>query len=126
MPASPPWAPASQAVGRQSPSKRYLNQQRRIGIDMILLYPGPERSEQSAQIAKRCYTSLDGLRVGLLSNTKLNADEILLAIGDLLQERYAVGSLVHHKKPTFSLPAPAAKVDEMVEQCDVVIAGVGD
>ena len=93
---------------------------------MVLLYPGPERKAQKAQLAPRKFASLDGLRIGLLGNTKLNADEILLSIGDLLQQRYNVQSIVHHKKPSFSLPAPETKVQEMVDQCDVVIAGVGD
>lgn len=93
---------------------------------MVLLYPGPARKQQSAELAPRRASSLAGLRVGLLSNTKLNADSILQAIGALLLERYAIESLVHHRKPTFSLPVPAAKAEEMAAQCDVVIAGVGD
>ena len=93
---------------------------------MVLLDPGPIRKQQTAHLAPRRFTSLDGLRIGLLGNTKLNADEILLAIGELLRERYSVASIVHYKKPTFSLPAPEAKVQEIVQECDVVIAGVGD
>lgn len=93
---------------------------------MVLLYPGPKRKQQQAQLAPRRFVSLDGARLGLLGNTKLNADEILLAIGDLLRERYDLKDIVHHKKPTFSLPAPDSIVDEMARSCDVVIAGVGD
>jgi hypothetical protein len=93
---------------------------------MILLHPGNPPKTGSAELAQRRFTSLDGLRIGLLGNTKLNADNILLAIGDLLRERYDVKDVVHHKKPSFSLPAPDGTVDEMVRQCDVVIAGVGD
>jgi hypothetical protein len=93
---------------------------------MILLDPSnPPRAGQ-ARLAPRKFTSLDGLRVGLLGNTKLNADNILLALGDLLRERYAISAVVHYKKPTFSLPAPESTVDEMVQHCDVVLAGVGD
>jgi hypothetical protein len=33
---------------------------------------------------------------------------------------------VHRTKPSFSLPAPEATFDEMVEGCDAVLAGVGD
>ncbi|HWO73343.1 MAG TPA: hypothetical protein VNN21_07270 [Dehalococcoidia bacterium] len=93
---------------------------------MILLHPGNPPKAGSAKLAPRRFTSLDGLRVGLLGNTKLNADNILMALGDLLKERYAVKEIVHYKKPTFALPAPQATVDEMAQRCDVVLAGVGD
>jgi hypothetical protein len=93
---------------------------------MILLYPGPTLAETTSQLAPRRFVSLDGLRLGLLGNTKLNADNILDAVGQLLSERYKIASIVHNKKPSFSHPAPDTTVDAMTQQCDLVIAGVGD
>jgi hypothetical protein len=93
---------------------------------MVLLNPEGSSAETRSHLAARRYESLDGLRIGLLGNTKLNADEILNAIGDLLGERYNLKEVVSRRKPTFSQPAPQALVDEMVEKCDVVLAGVGD
>jgi hypothetical protein len=93
---------------------------------MILLHPGTPPSDTEAQLTPRKYTSLDGLRIGLLGNAKLNADNVLNAVGDLLQERYKIASVMHRTKPSFSHPAPDEIVDEMVANCDVVIAGVGD
>lgn len=93
---------------------------------MILLNPGAPAKDASLELAPRRFTSLDGVRLGLLGNSKLNADEILEAIGGLLKERYAIDSVVHNKKPSFSHPAPDAIRDDMVQNCDVVIAGVGD
>jgi hypothetical protein len=92
---------------------------------MILLHPGAPPSDNEAQLTPRRYTSLDGLRLGLLGNSKLNADNVLNAVGDLLQERYKV-SVIHRTKPSFSHPAPDEIVDELVANCDIVIAGVGD
>jgi hypothetical protein len=97
---------------------------------MVLIDPTEEparRAQRSAkQLAPRQFTTLDGIRLGLVSNSKLNADNVLLAIGDLLAERYALETIVHEKKQNFSLPAPDAIVDAMVQKADVVIAGVGD
>ncbi len=86
-----------------------------------------ERADRGVkQLAPRKFTTLDGVRLGLVSNSKLNADKVLLAIGDLLKERYEMETVVHEKKPNFSLPAPAEIVDRIVESSDLVIAGVGD
>jgi hypothetical protein len=51
---------------------------------------------------------------------------VLLAIGGLLQERYAVKSVFMRSKPTFSKPAPPELIDEVIENADVVLTGVGD
>jgi hypothetical protein len=86
-----------------------------------------ERSNRGEkQLAPRRFTTLDGVRLGLVSNSKLNADKVLLAIGDLLQERYGIETVVHERKGNFSLPAPDAVIEKIVASSDVVIAGVGD
>jgi hypothetical protein len=64
---------------------------------------------------------LDGVRLGLLGNSKLNADAVLLAIGDLLQERYALKSVFIRSKPNFGKPAPDDVVQEMVHNADVIV-----
>lgn len=93
---------------------------------MILMHPGNPPMDSEMKLASRRYRSLDGLRLGLLGNSKLNADNVLNAVGDLLQEQYNIASVVHRTKPSFSHPAPDDIVEEMVANCDIVIAGVGD
>jgi hypothetical protein len=92
---------------------------------MILLNPEGTSPEGSLDLAARPGT-LKGKTIGLLSNSKLNADAVLSAIGDLLAQRFEVAGVVHRAKPNFSLPAPEATLQELIEQCDVVLAGVGD
>jgi hypothetical protein len=77
-------------------------------------------------LAPRRFATLDGVRLGLLGNSKLNADAVLLAVGDLLQERYALKSVFVRSKPSFGKPAPDQVVAEMLENADVVVTGVGD
>jgi hypothetical protein len=88
----------------------------------------PEGSSHAKQhrLAPRRFTSLDGVRLGLLGNSKLNADAVLLAVGELLKERYAIESVVMRSKPTFSKPAPDEVVEELVRSSDVILTGVGD
>jgi len=97
---------------------------------MVFYDPTKAPAERAAQakrrLAPRRFTTLDGVRLGLVSNSKLNADKVLLAIGDLLKERYDIKSIVHERKANFSLPAPDHVIEKIVASSDVVIAGVGD
>ncbi len=92
----------------------------------LLLDPQGPKEERRHPLAPRRLRTLDGVTVGLLTNTKLNAEAVLKAIGALLQERYALKELLLRTKPNFSLPAPTAVIDELAARCDVVVAGVGD
>jgi len=88
----------------------------------------PEGSSQIGQhrLAPRRFSTLDGVRLGLLGNSKLNADAVLVAVGDLLKERYALKSVFVRSKPSFGKPAPDEVVAEMMDNADVVVTGVGD
>ena len=91
-----------------------------------ILSPEGTSDKGNYHLAPRRFDSLDGVRLGLLGNSKLNADAVLLAIGDLLQERYALKSVFVRSKPNFGKPAPDDVVEEMVENSDVIVTGVGD
>ena len=96
-----------------------------LHLEAILSPEGTSHAEQH-RLAPRRFASLDGVRLGLLGNSKLNADAVLLAIGELLQERYAIESVTVRSKPTFSKPAPAEIVEELINSSDVIVTGVGD
>jgi len=70
--------------------------------------------------------SLSGLRLGLLANTKRNAEQFLDQVGRLLTERCGVTALVARKKPDITNTAPEPILDDLRTQCDVVVVGVGD
>jgi hypothetical protein len=69
---------------------------------------------------------LRGRTVGLLANTKKNAEEILGEVGDLLQRDHGVAQVVRRKKLSITDPVPDDILADLVEQCDVVVVGVGD
>lgn len=70
--------------------------------------------------------SLDGARVGLLINTKRNAEPFLTELGGLLTGEHGAASVMARTKLAFALPVPEAMLKELVNECDVVITGVGD
>ena len=85
----------------------------------------PSRRAGRAQRAPRP-SGLDGLRVGLLENTKRNAAVILDALGQGLVEQHGVASLVRRTKKQFALPLSDELLDDLRANCDVVVIGVGD
>jgi len=91
-----------------------------------ILSPEGTSNAGNYHLAPRRFTTLDGVRLGLLGNSKLNADAVLLAIGDLLKERYALKSVYVRSKPNFGKPAPDEIVEDMVDNSDVIVTGVGD
>jgi len=91
-----------------------------------ILSPEGTSNAGNYHLAPRRFTTLDGVRLGLLGNSKLNADAVLLAIGDLLKERYALKSVYVRSKPNFGKPAPDEIVEDMLDNSDVIVTGVGD
>jgi hypothetical protein len=71
-------------------------------------------------------SSLGGLRVGLLENTKRNADRILDAVGAALDDAHGGVELVRRTKKQFAMPLSEDLLAELKSACDVVIVGVGD
>jgi len=69
---------------------------------------------------------LRGARVGLLANTKQNADIFLEALGTLLTDRHGAAGVLTRTKTAFAQPAPEDMLKELTSECDVVITGVGD
>ena len=92
----------------------------------VILSPEGTSHTRQHRVAPRRYQTLDGVRLGLLGNSKLNADAVLLAVADLLKERYALQSVFMRSKPTFSKPATPEMIDEVIQNADVVLTGVGD
>ncbi len=70
--------------------------------------------------------SLAGTRLGIIDDSKRNADVLLEELVDLLRTRYEIADVKWHRKPSASKPADPAAIRELVESCDSVIVAVGD
>jgi len=88
---------------------------------------GPPASSEGGQptLAARP-GSLSGLRLGLLANTKRNAEQFVQQVGEQLAERYGVRTVLARKKPNIVETAPEQMMAELADQCDIVVTGVGD
>ena len=70
--------------------------------------------------------ALEGLRVGLIDNTKYNSDRLLQKIGQILKTEYGVAETRMFRKHNASVPAHDELVTELRSTCDVMVAGIGD
>jgi hypothetical protein len=70
--------------------------------------------------------SLQGLRVGLIDNTKHNSDQLLTRIADILEKEHGTKSRVIRKKKSSGAAPHAEIIEEYKANCDVIVAGVGD
>jgi len=69
---------------------------------------------------------LRGATVGLLVNTKKNADVFLDEVGRLLVGEYGAASVLTRTKQNFAQPVSEGLLKELTTECDVVVTGVGD
>jgi hypothetical protein len=70
--------------------------------------------------------SLEGLRIGLVDNTKHNSDQLLLRIASILEREHGAKTHVIRKKKSAGAAPHAEIVEEFKAHCDVIVAGVGD
>lgn len=68
--------------------------------------------------------SLAGLTIGLLSISKERSNEFLDSIKQLLIKREL--KVARFMKPTHTKPAPENILQDIVEQCGVVVIGLAD
>jgi hypothetical protein len=64
--------------------------------------------------------------LGLLSNTKPNADRLLRLVAEELARRLSVGRVVEVVKESSSVNARDELLDRLAEECDWVVTAVGD
>ena len=70
--------------------------------------------------------SLAGTRLGLIDDSKRNADVLLEELADLLRTRYEISTIKWLRKPSASRPADPDALKELVEECDSVVIAIGD
>ena len=68
---------------------------------------------------------LSGLRLGLLANTKRNAEDFVEEVAELLESQHGVKKVLIRTKPSIVNPAPPEMLEELRAECDVVVVGRG-
>jgi hypothetical protein len=107
-------------------SQKTENNQERTD-NMIVLSPEGKAQTSAARVAPLPrFADLNGKVVGLLDNSKPNADKLEERFAQLLRERLDVGRVVTRRKISAQQGAPKEYLDELASQADFVISGLGD
>ena len=69
---------------------------------------------------------LEGARLGVLDNTKWNANRLLKRTAAKLQDRFGFGAVTFYRKESFSKDADPALIGEIAAANDVVLTAIGD
>ena len=98
----------------------------KVDPEMILVDPtGHSLNTAGLHISPRP-SDLRGKRLGLLDNTKANAEVILRKIADILDAKYEFSEIYYTKKHSSNLPPKPEVLSNLHLYADIVIAGVGD
>ena len=92
---------------------------------MKLLNPKLAADAPARAIAPALAT-LDGRRIGLLSNGKANADLLLEKTAQLFVERHGCTVAGYADKGNASKPLPPEHFERLAPDCDFLITAVGD
>jgi hypothetical protein len=94
---------------------------------MIILSPEGKAQSSAARIAAvPKFSDLRGKVIGLLDNSKPNADKLGERFEELLREKCGVAGVIKRRKLTAQEGAPKQFLDELAAQADFVLSGLGD
>jgi len=94
---------------------------------MIVLSPeGKARTSAASVAALPRFADLSGKTIGLLDNSKPNADKLEERFAELLKERLGVAKVIARRKITAQAGAPREFLDELAAEADFVLSGLGD
>jgi hypothetical protein len=70
--------------------------------------------------------SLSGMRLGVLDNTKWNANKLLRKTATHLDERFGLAAVNYYRKESFSKDADPALLADIAANNDIVLTAIGD
>jgi hypothetical protein len=95
-------------------------------MSMIPVYDPRGAVEAAPLTTAPRVTRFEGLRLGLLDNTKWNAGKLLRGVRDQLAAKHAFSAVNYYRKESFSLAAAPALIAEIAANNDLVITAIGD
>ena len=70
--------------------------------------------------------TLAGTKLGIIDDSKRNADVLLEELAEVLRTRYEISEIKWHRKPNASRPADPEAIKDLAQACDSVIIAIGD
>ena len=98
---------------------------RRLPSGQIVYDPRGTVTVEPTTLAARP-PGLDGVRLGVLDNSKWNASRLLRAIVASLERRYPFAAVTFYKKDSFSRVASERVLDQIAAESEVVLTAIGD
>ena len=83
-------------------------------------------SPQTVAVTEERVVAKGGIRLGILDNSKGNAEHLLRYIVDGIKALLPVASVIALRKDSVSLPAPADILDRLAAESDYVLSAMGD
>ena len=90
------------------------------------VYDPTAPSPEATQNLRRSVDDLRGKVVGFIDNSKPNFNLLIDDLSVLLTQRYGVKTIIRHGKRSASMPAISQVIDDLADQCDLVVTGSGD
>ena len=69
---------------------------------------------------------LEGLRLGLLDNTKWNANKLLRGVRDRLAQKHTFGAVNYYCKESFAVAAAPELINRIAAENDIILTAIGD
>jgi hypothetical protein len=95
-----------------------------MGKVTLVVPEAPATAAAPAAASRRA--AKDGLRLGLLDNSKGNADHLLRFITEGVKAALPVASVVSLRKGSVSLPAPGDILERLAQEADFVVSAMAD
>jgi hypothetical protein len=70
--------------------------------------------------------NLEGLKIGIVENTKYNSDVLLIKIAERLVKKFQMEIVRMHRKKSASDYVTDEAIMDLKERADFVLAGIGD
>ena len=83
----------------------------------------PVAADSDSKLQRRAQ---GGLRIGILDNSKSNADHLLRMIADDIKAKVPVASITSLRKPSPAAGAEAALLERLAKETDFVISAMAD
>ena len=90
----------------------------------VVVDPTGEVYRESRTAAPRT-SSIAGSVVGLLDNHRPESKVFMDILGEILVRDHGIGRVIRRSKPNISLPCPEEMFEELFQDADALVAGVG-
>lgn len=92
---------------------------------VLLFDPRGVVDENATPVAPR-KSKLDGLRLGILDNSKWNANKLLRGTSSALRESVKFAAVNYYVKHSFSKDAAFELIEQIARENDIVLTAIGD